>query len=482
MSHHQEDNPYAAAVVNDRGERPTWVRYQVLAWLCVAAAIAYICRQSIGVAESTIRDDLSLSKTQMGLVMSLFFWTYAFSQIPSGAVAHRFGSRLSLLGAASVWSLATGLTAFAFGFPLLLASRVLMGLGQAALFPAAVNTVSRWFPLSGRAGASGALGAAMGVGGALGVGLTGLLLGMVGWRTLFLLYALPGLLWGIGFYLWFREWPWEHSWVNASEDRLIRGDTASPEPLEIEKPELERETGALPTGALPKDAESVPGKHDGKQSEAREPTPWLAMYSSPALWWICGQQFCRAAGEVFFVSWFATYLQETHGVSIMTSGGLTMLPIVARVLGCFIGGFLSDAILNSTGSLRLARQGVAVVSLGACAAMVFLSMMMTDLYVCVGLVTLGSLFASFAGPAAYTVTMDMGGGHTPTLFSTMNMSGNLGAALFPLVTPFLQTWTGGWTAVFFMFGGLYVAASLFWLLLQPSQSIFEQSLIPRPVR
>ena len=81
-------------------------------------------------------------------------------------------------------------------------------------------------------------------------------------------------------------------------------------------------------------------------------TPWLALFSSPALWWICGQQAFRAAGYVFFTSWFATYLQETRGVSIARSGFLNMLPLLAVVAAGMLGGALSDRLLKRTGQPR----------------------------------------------------------------------------------------------------------------------------------
>ena len=70
--------------VSGSNKRPTVVRYFVLAWLCAAATIAYVQRNSLGVLESTVRDDLGLSERQMGLVMGSFFLTYGIFQIPGG--------------------------------------------------------------------------------------------------------------------------------------------------------------------------------------------------------------------------------------------------------------------------------------------------------------------------------------------------------------------------------------------------------------
>src|SRR3990172_9425688 len=107
----QRDNPGV-------GERPTMARYFVLSWLCAAATVAYIQRNSIAVVESTIRDDLGLSERQMGLVLGTFFLTYGLFQIRGGRIGDRWGARLALPVLSLLWSVATVVTA-AVGFGLL---------------------------------------------------------------------------------------------------------------------------------------------------------------------------------------------------------------------------------------------------------------------------------------------------------------------------------------------------------------------------
>src|SRR5207253_5643050 len=114
----------------EAGSPPTRVRYRVLTSLCLAAALAYIPRNCLGVAEGDIRASLGLSKNEMSVVMSSFFITYALLQIPSGWLAHVWGTRRALPLFAAAWSVASGLTALA-GLPLLLLARLGMGRAQA---------------------------------------------------------------------------------------------------------------------------------------------------------------------------------------------------------------------------------------------------------------------------------------------------------------------------------------------------------------
>src|SRR5205085_2645315 len=195
------------------------------------------------------------------------------------------------------------------------------------------------------------------------------------------------------------------------------------------------------------------------KSQGNGTTPWLGLFSSPALWWISGQQLFRAAGYMFFTSWFATYLQETRHVSIAHSGFLNMLPLLAVVFGGIMGGALSDWLLKRTGSRRTARQGMGALCMFLCALLIFWAMFIHDTLAAVLVISLGSFFAALAGPCAFAITIDMGGTQIPTVNAMMNMMGNLGAWAFPIVVPKLLKRFGSWDSVLLVFGGCYVAAT-----------------------
>lgn len=425
---------------------PSRTRFIVLLWLGGAMALAYIARNAVSTAESTMRHDLGLTKEQSGWLMSAFYLSYALCQIPTAQFGRWLGTRRALPLFAAVWSVATSAMAFAGGLFGLMVTRLLEGISQAGLIPTCMRTVSRWFPTGGRAFATGTLGSAMSVGGALGVWLAGLALDREhgwgwSWQTMFLMFGLPGLVWAAGFLAWFRDEPATHPAVNAGELREISD-------------------GADPASS----AESGPVV-----------TPWLAIATSPALWWICGQQLCRAAGYVFFTSWFATYLQETRGVGIARSGFLNMLPLLAVVFGGIAGGALSDWLLRTTGSRAIARKFMGAACLFLCAALIFVAMTIADTLGAVLVISAGSFFAALAGPCAYTITIDMGGSNVATVNATMNMMGNLGAWAFPIAVPWLLRLSGNWDLVVGVFGALYVVGAICWLLLNPVGNILDQS-------
>ena len=457
----------------------TRVRFQLSAWLAIAAALAYACRVSISVAEKEIRADLGISEDAMGFILGpAFFWSYALAQIPGGWLGQRFGSRRTLPGLATVWSAATILMCCASGTAMLLIGRVLGGIAQAGLFPCSALCISRWYPQIERARASGFLGAAMSVGAAVSVAITGELLGKNGsWRWIIAAFAVPGVLWAVGFYRWFRETPETHPAVSEEEIQWIRGQPGANAELSpsSEPPSVSSAAADIDKATSPYRA---PMLLDSVVAEASTAVPWGELFSTPAMWLICSQQFFRAAGYAFFTSWFATYLQETRGVSTAQSGWLLAVPLIATVAAALVGGTVSDWLFHTTGKLNVARSGFAAISLLACTSLVCAAFFVEDATTATVIIGAGAFCAGVAGPCAYATTMDWGGAHVAPVFSTMNMVGNFGAGLLPWLVPTFRRWidnnpsllrlsaANSWNGVLILFAAMYLLAALCWMLLR----------------
>lgn len=427
----------------DQG-RTTWVRYQVLAALCLAAAIAYTSRNCLSVAAGVVRAELGLSLPQMAWAMSAFFWGYALAQIPAGWLGQRIGPRRALSLYATLWSLCCLGFTLTSGFRSLILIQVVFGVAQAGIFPCSAAILANWLPTSRRALASGLLGSFMSLGGALGSFLTGLAisgfawgsldLSPISWQSVFLLFALPGLLWAACFGSWFRDDPRNHRGVNPAELSCINDN---------------------------QEASSI----------TAEDTPdyiaWMTVLSRLDIWMLFMQQFFRAAGYIFFATWFPTFLKETRGVSTAMSGALTALPLLAVVVGGMCGGIWIDLLYNRTGNLRISRQLTPIFALASCAVCIFLAYFISDAKSAVLLISLGIFVAQLGGPSAYVVMIEKAGPATAPLFGAMNMAGNLGAAICPSVVGGLVAWSDNWNLVLFLFAGIYLAASLCWVFLDP---------------
>ncbi len=411
-------------------------RYAVLGFLGVSAAIAYVQRAALSVPAAEIASDLKLPDlaAQMGWVQSAWYLSYALLQLPSGWFADRIGSRRALALFSVLWSLATFFAGFATEFVSLLLLWSLMGAAQAGAFPCAAKAIGQIFPDGERARASGFLACGMAIGGALAPVLTAALLealagpamtlGIDRWRLLFAAYAIPGIVW-TALFLWL-----------------------------------------VPPERLPASAATV---------SATPTVDWSRFFGSGSLALLCSQQFFRAAGMVFFLTWFPTFLQKTRGVSSFSSGVLTTVAGIGGVLGSLSGGFASDWLLRRTGNPRLSRQGIAVAGMASCSLLIVASYFVADVNSSIALISLGAFCATFGGVSGYTVAIAFGGRHVATVFSAMNMCGNIGAALFPVTAGWLVARTGNWNLILFLFAGIMAVDALCWAVLNPRGTLFGET-------
>ncbi len=248
-------NPYQATTA-EASIRPTSVRHEVIFLLTLAAAVAYLTRNAVSVAERTIREDLGLTIRQSGWFMAAFFWSYAALQVPSGSIAQLKGTRFAMVTFACSCSVAAICIGIAPGLWLLIVAQLVMGAAQAGMFPVSCHAISHWAPLARRTLACGILAVGMQVGAITASVTTGPLMDKMGWRWVFALFAVPGFAWAVVFFLRFRNRPTDDSKVNEAELQIINA------------------------GRPPWDA-------TGSSSGA---TPWALIFGNSALWFLCGQQ------------------------------------------------------------------------------------------------------------------------------------------------------------------------------------------------
>jgi MFS family permease len=313
----------------------------------------------------------------------------------------------------------------------------LMGVAQAGVFPCAAKAIGQMFADTERARATGILASGMAIGGAIAPMITAAALEFLTpvaeswqvyrWRLLLAGVAVPGVLWTIYFLV------------------------------------------AVPATAF---------SGAQLQSDRAAPVDWNRMFRSRSLALLCAQQFFRAAAMVFFMTWFPTFLQETRGASSLESGVLTTIAGVGGVLGSLSGGFCSDWLLQRTGNKRLSRQGIAVVGMTSCAVLITISYFIADTRTSIAVIAAGAFCATFGGVSGYTVAIDFGGRHVATVFSTMNMCGNFGAALFPFTAGRLVAATGNWNLILFLFAAIMAIDAVCWAVLNPHGTLFGESHDP----
>ncbi len=314
--------------------RPTKTRYSILAAVFVTVVINYMDRTNISVAGSLISKELNLDSVRMGYIFSAFSWTYATLQIPGGILADRFGTRFLYSSILILWSLATIALGFAMGFVAIILLRILIGAFEAPSYPLKNRIVTAWFPDNERAGAIATYTSGQFIGLAF---LTPVLTAIqlyAGWRGLFIITGLAGMLWGIAWYFIYRD-PMQHKKVNEAELEHI---------------------------------EKGGGLIDRTQTDAAatEKFQWKNLrlvLSKRKLWGIYLGQFGLGATLIFFLTWFPKYLVEYKHMDFLKSGFMASVPFLCAFSGVLFSGFLSDYLVKKKVPMATARKTPVVIGL-----------------------------------------------------------------------------------------------------------------------
>jgi ACS family D-galactonate transporter-like MFS transporter len=314
----------------------TRVRLLILTLVTLATMLNYLDRSVMSVAKPSMTQELHISAAMMGFIFSAFSWTYAFAQIPGGALLDRLGVRLTYAASLVLWSLATfahGLMSSVAG---LFSMRLVLGLAEAPCYPSNSRILNNWFPQTERARATSvySVGQYVGVGFMLPVLVW--LVATWGWRSLFFIVGGIGVAYGLIFWALYRD-PHHSRLVGDAELKIIT------------------EGGGL-TGAV--DRVPFTLTNIGRLLSKRQ---------------ILGAsigQFCGNSTLVFFLTWFPSYLAEERHMNWIKSGFAASLPYIAASVGVLFGGYISDRIIRSTGSATLGRKLPIVAGLLMCSTMI----------------------------------------------------------------------------------------------------------------
>ncbi len=293
----------------------------------VNVVINYLDRTNLAVAAPAMSKDLALSSEQLGLIFSAFGWSYAFLQIPGGLIADRFKPRILYAFCLITWSVATLCQGFIRGFNTLFALRVATGTFEAPSYPINNRIVTSWFPDNERASAIALYVSGQFIGLAFLAPVLAIIQAYTGWQGLFIATGLVGIVWGVIWYLSYRD-PLDHAGVNAAELDYI-------------------EDG----GGVFRVRERNPG-----QPSVWQWTNLKQILSSRTLWGVYIGQFCVNSTLWFFLTWFPTYLVKYRGIDSIKSGYLQSVPYMAACAGLLLSGFVSDTLVRRGVSVSVARK------------------------------------------------------------------------------------------------------------------------------
>ena len=270
----------------------TRVRWTIFFLMLMLVSINYIDRTSLSVAMPLISKDFDLDPAMQGLILSSFFWTYAFMQVPGGVLADRYKPRIVIALATVGWGFFQTVAAFSTNWVMLLLTRLGLGAAEAPILPAGGKLNAIWMTPNERARGATLLDGGAPLGAALGaIVITSPIAGLGSWRLAFVVAGIATMACGLLAWSYIRNSPREHPMVSEPEARHIEEAHA---------------------------AEDAQHMHIGAGS-------WVGYFRFRSVWCMClGWMFFNT---VFYglLTWLPNYLFKVHGFNIATLGGATFI-------------------------------------------------------------------------------------------------------------------------------------------------------------
>lgn len=413
-------------------------RHIVVLMCALATFICYIDRVNISVAIIPMAEDFGWSGTTKGLVLSSFFIGYMAAMIPTGWLANRVGGRLLLGGALIAWSAFTFLTPIAasLSFAALIATRILMGVGEAASFPAIYNLLARWMPgpEKSRAAAINLTGIPMGTIFALLV--TGWLVEHHGWQSVFYAFGGLGLVFAVFWFRLIHARPALHPTISAEERALLAP--------------IEAETGTV-----------------------RQPIPWRLLLSHKAVWALIINHFCNNWTLYLMLAWLPSYFRDVQHMSVAGSGLFAIGPWISQFVIGNAAAVVADKMIargaDVTNVRRLMQCGGLVGSAGFFLLALTATTPAMALFCMCGALGVGAL--TFAGFAVNH--LDIAPRHADVLWGITNTAGTLPGIIGVAATGLLLDLTGGYTATFILAAGVNLVGAAIWLAWGTGRKIID---------
>jgi len=390
-------------------QRPTRSRYLIMVMLFITVVINYLDRSNLSIAAPALKDEFGLDTVHEGLILSAFGWTYAAMQIPGGWLVDRVSPRVLYAAALILWSAATFFMGFAGSFVILFVLRLAVGALEAPAYPINNRVVTTWFPERERATAIGFYTSGQFVGLAFLTPVLAWLQHHYGWHMVFVSTGLLGIVWGVLWFMIYRE-PRQFKGANAAEIELIQQGGGV---VDLDK----------------------------RVTEKKAPFDWndlgLVM-SKRKLWGVYLGQFCLTSTLWFFLTWFPTYLVKYRGMDFIKSGFLASVPFLAAFVGVLCSGVLSDFLIRRGATVGLARKLPIILGLLISTSMIGANFTDSTPWVIffLALAFFGNGLASITWSLVSTLAPVRLLGLTGGVF---NFVGNLSSICTPIVIGFLVT-------------------------------------------
>jgi len=362
--------------------------WRVLLLLVLSIAINYIDRANLSIAAPLLKDELGISASQLGVLLSAFFWTYAVFQIVSGWLVDRFNVNWVLAAGFLLWSAATAATGVAQGFAFLVALRLLLGMGESAAYPCYSKILAGHFAEHQRGLANALIHSGASCGPALGTLAGGMLMARFGWRPFFIVL-------GLGSVLWLPPW---FKWMPRGQGAAAGGSKEAPGILEI--------------------------------------------LSHRSAWATFAGHFCSNYFWYFLLTWLPFYLVRERHFSMNAMATVGSLAYFVVAAGAAIAGWLSDRSIAAGASPTRVRKACTAGGMGF-ATIILAVTVVSDPTASMILLMLACCSYGVYASSHWAITQTLAGPLAAGRWSgVQNFIANLAGVVAPALTGFVIDKTG----------------------------------------
>jgi MFS family permease len=400
-----------------------------LTMLVVAGAVNYIDRATLAVANPLIRQDLHLSIADMGYLLSAFLWAYAFAQLPTGALVDKIGPRLTLTMGLVLWSIAQVLGGLVRNFNEFFGARLLLGIGEAPQFPAGARVARDWFNPRDRGRATGIFNSASSLGTAIGVPLLTFLMLSFGWRWMFIIMGIAGVLVGI---VWFTVY-------------------RNPQDVDLSAEE---------------DAYRTQGDPPGRRTRVTF-LEWRRLFRFRTTWGMIIGYFGCIYLTWIYTAWLPGYLEIQRHMSVKYTGFAAAIPFAWGVLGAVLGGYFVDFLVRRGVSPVDSRKYPAAIALLGTAIFTVAAAYVTSNTLAIVFISISLFLVYVTSTCAWALSsVAVPTNCTASIGAMQNFGGYLGGALAPTITGLIVQATGSFVLALVIGGiiGVVSAASYMFIV------------------
>ena len=404
--------------------KPTGVRWKIFLLMLFLISINYIDRASLSVAMPMISKEFDLDPAMQGLILSSFFWTYAFMQVPGGMLADRFKPRIVIASATIFWGAFQAIAAVATNWPVLLLTRLGLGASEAPIYPAGGKLNAIWMTQTERGRGATLLDGGAPLGAALGsIVIAWLIAAFNSWRYAFVIAGVGTMLCGLLAWYYIRNAPRQHPSVNEAEARYIEQSHALEDAY-------------------------TPASRGGS---------WMSYFRYRSVW-------CMCLGWMFFnttfyglLTWMPTYLFKVHNFDIKTLGGASFIIFFSGFVGELVGGWIGDFWRSRGGSPNLVFRTLFGIAAILATMSIFFVAYVTDPVAVVVLLSATLFFLRWCGMYWAVPSALAGREKSGFLGGCMNLGGNIAGILTPLIVGFIVQATGSYFLALMYFAAAGVA-------------------------